>query len=232
VAQTNIQLIICLIMPQKNALVKIFSLTDTQKHNGWLPLLFFAATLPLLLKSCQNMDNANNYLKAVKDGQLHFADGSTKSIPHWGEAGWAHFFCVRHAEKAKDSPVDPLLTADGAARAERLGRILAEARLDSVYVSAFKRAQLTAEPVVRRGQTPPAVIYSPNEQAEWLEALLPSLAGKRVLVVGHVDSVPALLNQLNGGGFDFDNIPSHDYGRLYIAATKGLGQTEFLELRY
>lgn len=203
-----------------------------QKHKVWQPLLFFVATLPLFLTTCQNMDNANNYLTAIKDGQLYFANGSYKPIPHWGEAGWTHFFCVRHAEKAKDTFNDPGVTAEGAARAERLGRILAEAHLDSVYATPFKRTQLTAEPVVRRGRTPPTVTYFPQKQAEWIEELLPSLAGKHILVVGHVDSVPALLNQLNGGGFDFDNIPDYDYGRLYIAAVKDFGQAEIMELRY
>lgn len=172
------------------------------------------------------------YLKAVKDGQLHFADGSAQVIPHWGDSEWAHFFCVRHAEKERGDPRDPNLSTEGEARAERLGRILAEAGLDSVYATPFRRSQLTAEPVQRRGHTPPVVIYSPEEQEEWILELLPNSRGKKMVIVGHQNTIPQLLNQLAGGGFDYDNIPDADFGKFFVVATKGIGETEVLELRY
>jgi len=190
------------------------------------------ATLLLLLAGCQEMNNRPTYLQAVKNGALHFSDGSSRPIPHWDEADWTHLFCVRHAEKAKDDPKDPMLTAEGAARAERLGRILAEANLDSVFASPYRRTQLTAEPVQRRGNTPPTVLYNPNEQAEWLSERLESARGKKLLIVGHQNTVPQLLNQLKGGGFDYDNIPDADYGRFFVVATKGIGETEIIEIRY
>jgi phosphohistidine phosphatase SixA len=173
-----------------------------------------------------------NYLKSVKDGQLHFADGSIQNIPHWGDAQWTHFFCVRHAEKASDDPYDPELNALGDARAEHLGRIMAEAGLDAVYATPTRRTQLTAEPVCRRGFTPAVQIYEPTEQDEWLLELLPTVLGKKLLIVGHQHNIPHLLNQLVGSGFAYEHISNYDYGRFFVAATKGIGQTEVLELRY
>lgn len=177
-----------------------------------------------------------NYLKAVNGGQLHFADGTVKHIPHWGDPAWAHFFCVRHAEKAKDDAQDPGLSTEGEARAERLGRIMADVGLDSVYATPYRRTQLTAEPVQRRGHTPPVVTYKPNDQDEWLLGLLPNSPGKKLLIVGHQNTIPQLLNQLAGGGFDFDNIPDSDFGRFYVVATQGIGDDtepmEVLEVRY
>lgn len=176
--------------------------------------------------------DAQPYLNAVKDGQLHFSDGSSRAIPHWGDPAWTHIFLVRHAEKAKDDPKDPLLTAEGQARAERLGRILADAGLDSVYASPYKRTQLTAEPVVRRGKTPDAVTYSPDKQDEWALELLENAKGMQLLIVGHQNTVPQLLNQLNGAGFHYENIADADFGRFFVAATQGIGKTTVLEARY
>jgi phosphohistidine phosphatase SixA len=195
--------------------------------------LLFIATLLAILNGCQNKKvDTISYLQAIKNGQLIFADGTTQAIPHWDEPAWIHLFCVRHAEKAKDDPKDPLLTAEGAARAERLGRIMAESGLDSVYATPYRRNQLTAEPTQRRANTPPMVSYEPDTQAEWILELLENSAGKKLLIVGHQNTVPQLLNQLKGEGFDYENIADQDYGRFYVVATKGIGETEIIETRY
>lgn len=173
-----------------------------------------------------------NYLKSVKDGQLHFAEGNTQAISHWGDPAWTHLFCVRHAEKDRDEPHDPGLSTEGEARAERLGRIFSEAGLDRVFASPALRTRLTAEPVQRRGNTPPVEIYEPAKQEDWILELLADHADKQIMIVGHQDSIPHLLNQLNGGGFDFDNISNSDFGKLFVVATKGVGETEVMELRY
>lgn len=174
-----------------------------------------------------------NYLQSVDHGQLHFADGAVTAIPHWEDPSWAHLFLVRHADKAKDEgPIDPGLSAEGEARAERLGRIFSASGLDTVFATPTKRAQKTAEPVQRRAHTPSVETYNPDEQASWLHENLPLWMGKKILIVGHQYTVPHLLNQLKGRGFDFDNIPNADYGQVYIVATKGIGETEILALRY
>lgn len=173
-----------------------------------------------------------NYLQRVEDGELHFADGTRQAIPNWGDILSTHLFCVRHAEKSKADPHDPDLTAEGEARAERLGRIMAGAGLNAVYTTVYRRAQLTAEPVSRRGNVPVVEIYELEEQDEWIENSMPFWGGERILIVGHQHNIPHLLNHLNGGGFDYDNIPDSDYGKLFIAITRGIGDTEVLELRY
>lgn len=172
-----------------------------------------------------------NYLKAVKDGHLHFADGSTQGIPHWGDPDWMHIFCVRHAEK-EDGLADPELNAMGDARAEHLGRILSEAGLDAVYSTPTRRTRLTAEPVQRRAFLEPVEMYEPEDQETWLLELLADNMGKKVLIVGHQHNIPHLLNQLKGGGFAFEHISGYDYGRFFVAATQGIGATEVLEARY
>ena len=173
-----------------------------------------------------------NYLLAVQNGQLVFADGSTRAIPHWGESAYTHIFCVRHAEKDRDELHNPGLDAMGKARAEHLGRVLAEAGLDAVFVTPYRRAQDTAEPVVRRGNTAPAQIYFPEDQEEWIAEVLQTYQGKKLLIVGHQFTIPHLLNQLHGHGFDFENIPDSDCGQFFVVSTLGIGHSEILTTRY
>lgn len=176
--------------------------------------------------------NDLNYLQAVKDGQLVFADGSVQAIPHWGDAAFTHIFCVRHAEKDRDELHNPGLDAMGKARAEHLGRIMAEARLDAVFVTPYRRAQETAEPVVRRGNTPEALVYLPEDQEEWILEVLEQYRGKKLLIVGHQFTIPHLLNQLHGHGFDFENITDADCGQFFVVCTEGVGRSEIVSLRY
>ncbi len=176
--------------------------------------------------------NSLNYLQSVKNGQLYFADGTIQDIPHWGDSAWTHFFCVRNADRDQNDLHDPGLSAEGEARAEHLGRILSEAGLDAVFATPSRRAQLTAEPVVRRAHTPPVETYELEGQEAWLLEVLAQRPGKQYLLIGHKASVAHLLNQLKGHGFEFDNMPNSDFGLFYVVATKGIGETEVLELRY
>ncbi|MBK6994371.1 MAG: histidine phosphatase family protein [Lewinellaceae bacterium] len=89
------------------------------------------------------------------------------------------FFCVRHAEKEDNDPYDPELSTTGEARAEHLGRIMAEAGLDLVFASGARRVQQTAEPVQRRAHTAASLkCMKPENQEEWLLNLLLK-AGKK-----------------------------------------------------
>jgi 2,3-bisphosphoglycerate-dependent phosphoglycerate mutase len=139
---------------------------------------------------------------------------------------------VRHAEKRKDQGDNPDLTEEGVKRAQHLGLILSQERLDMAFSTNFKRTVKTAEEVRKQAEkAPPGSSYPPAMQDIWLDETLRTGAGKRFLVVGHQNTVPQLLNQLTGGTA-YEDIPDNDYGRLYIAVTKGIGQTEVMEFRY
>jgi len=176
--------------------------------------------------------NETNYLESVKNGEMLFADGAKKSIPHWGDPAWTHFFCARHAEKDRDPLSNPELSALGQARAERLGRILSEADLDGVCSTDFLRTRQTAEPSVRRAHTLPMISYEAREQNEWIESLIAENAGKKYLIVGHQDNIPMLVNHLQGEDFEFDYILDFEFGHFYVVATQGVGQSEIQEFRY
>lgn len=171
-------------------------------------------------------------LIAISDGDAFFSDSTFVRIPHFGDVEYTIFYCVRHAEKRTDQGNNPSLTPEGEARATRLGKIMAQVRLDMACSTTFKRTVQTAEAVRKEmAEPPPAETYPPNMQDAWLDAKLSESKGKRYLVVGHQNTIPQLLNRLKGSEV-YPDIPDHEHGLLYVAITKGIGQTEVIELRY
>lgn len=171
-------------------------------------------------------------LLSIVDGKAVKSDSTFIEIPHYSDPAYTIFYCVRHAEKRKDQGDNPSLTPEGEARAKQLGIILTSERLDKVFSTNYKRTVQTAEIVRKHSEkAAPAATYPPDMQDAWLDETLTTSAGKHFLVVGHSNTVPQLLNRLKGTS-EYQNIPDDDHGRFYIAVTKGIGQTEVIELRY
>lgn len=165
------------------------------------------------------------------DGMLLFADSSTHAIPHYGDTAYLVIYAVRHCEKKKDGTDNPDLSAEGLARAERLGKILDNARIDRVCTTNTKRTLQTGETVKRYAADPPIETFPVAAQNDWLAELLQAGGGKQYVYVGHTNTVPTLLNTLLGRR-EYENLPDDEFGRFYVVVTKGIGQTEVLELNY
>ena len=105
------------------------------------------------------------------------------------------FIVVRHAEKI-DASRDPGLSATGQARAQALAGLLAGEPLAAAYATEFQRTQQTALPsaeahhlaVTRYPAGSPAIAF-----ADQLRATHPRAS---VLVVGHSNTVPAIVAAL------------------------------------
>ncbi|HRI58313.1 MAG TPA: histidine phosphatase family protein, partial [Saprospiraceae bacterium] len=161
------------------------------------------------------------------------SDSTFIPIPHYSDPAYTIFYCVRHAEKRKDQGDNPELSDEGVDRAKQLSIIMSGEKLDKVFSTNYKRTIQTAE-TVRKGagkKPPAAATYPPAMQDAWLDEALSDSKGKHFLVVGHSNTIPELLNRLTGSA-TYQNIPDDDYDRFYIAVTKGIGQTEVVELRY
>ena len=197
--------------------------------------LFFLSSL--LFFACQSpMDNKPvadtcKRLAAIRNGVLVFADSSTQAIPHYGDPNYITFYCVRHAEKVKDGSANPDLTPEGKARAEKLGRLMDEARLDKVCTTNALRTIKTGESVRYWAGDPGVETFLPSMQDTWLEDKLVEDKGRHLFYVGHQNTVPQLLNRLMGK-VQYQNIPDDTFDRFYIAITQGVGKTEVLEFCY
>jgi broad specificity phosphatase PhoE len=104
---------------------------------------------------------------------------------------------VRHAEQTPVGGMmegDPPLNQDGARRAEALASVLKDAGLQAIYVSQYARAQQTAEPLAKSLGLTTEVIAKDDLKA--LTERLKTHNGRgAVLVVGHSDTIPALLKE-------------------------------------
>jgi broad specificity phosphatase PhoE len=104
---------------------------------------------------------------------------------------------VRHAEKALEGGSDPALSEAGQARARALAAELADDSVAAVLVTRFVRTQQTAAPL---GIAPRLVAIDGGVEAHAAAVRDAVLAhgGHKVLIVGHSNTVPALVAALGG----------------------------------
>lgn len=117
-------------------------------------------------------------------------------------------YVVRHAEKAV-AESDPPLSEKGQQRAHTLAQMLQKAELKAIFSTPYQRTQMTAQPLAESvGLTVQS--YRPGDAEGTLEALM--ARGENTLIVGHSNTVPALVRGLGGQS---ENLTEQDYGDLF-----------------
>ena len=112
------------------------------------------------------------------------------------------YIIVRHAEKdttlanAKLMASDPPLNSIGETRALSLADKLKDYKINQIYSSNYKRTKATASPIAK-AQNLNVAIYDPRNLDAFATQLLSSEnTGKTILIVGHSNSSPKLVNLL------------------------------------
>lgn len=106
---------------------------------------------------------------------------------------------VRHAEKAATPADDPPLTAPGEARARDLVDVVRDAHVDAIITTQYARTRGTAQPAAAAlGITPEVVSATSPTHVQDVTAAVRKHAGQTVLVVGHSNTVPAIIEALGG----------------------------------
>jgi broad specificity phosphatase PhoE len=153
----------------------------------------------------------------------------------WATAGSTTIVVIRHAEKdVSVSATDPPLNQAGQARAALLARMFGDGKvlghLDAIYVTPALRNRLTAAPLAASLGISATVV--PPEDARGLaRRVLRDHGGGRVLIVGHSDTVPAIVAALSG----YDKVPemgADEYGTMYIVTVPRIGHANLLRLNY
>jgi broad specificity phosphatase PhoE len=140
-------------------------------------------------------------------GWLLFA-GSTTTV-----------FVMRHAEKAAVPGDDPPLSVAGENRAlalaEHFGRAPKGLGLDCIIVSEFRRTQDTVRPLANRLGIP-VIVVPAGDSARAAARALSEYRGGRVLIVGHSNTVPELVEELSGR--KVPAMSDSEYGAVYVVA--------------
>lgn len=106
-------------------------------------------------------------------------------------------YVVRHAETEPDGTADPPLSAAGRQRAEALRERLIRRPVDAVFATPYRRTRQTAAPLAEALGLE-VRIYDPRHPEALADTILRDFSGGRVLVVGHSDTVPLVIEALTG----------------------------------
>jgi len=141
---------------------------------------------------------------------------------------------VRDAETASDGAAQPVLSAEGRARAELLGRMFGDAprrdRVDAIYVLSTPAAQATALPLAGKlGVTPVGI--APQAPRAWARRILREHRGGRILVVAPAEVARDLAAELSGVA-DIPPIPPTEFGSMYIVTVPRIGRANLLSVDY
>jgi broad specificity phosphatase PhoE len=132
---------------------------------------------------------------------------------------------MRHLQA--ESGTDPALTSKGAAEARLLaGWFRRSDRPRAIFVSRFRRAQDTAAPLAAAAGVTP-VIYDPSDTPGLVRAVKAQTGS--VLVVGHSNTIPDIVEQL--GGTRPAPIAHDQHGDIWRVSAR-VGTTEMLQLTH
>lgn len=126
-----------------------------------------------------------------------------------GQSQEAPIYVTRHYDTPAGA-ADPDLTPQGRARADQLASWFYGRTLKAIYVSDFKRTRQTAAPVAAAvGVTPET--YDPKDTKAIVARA--KAAGGPVLIIGHSNTVPDIVEQL--GGKRPGELRHEDFGDLW-----------------
>lgn len=139
----------------------------------------------------------------------------------WGvlSASTTTIYVLRHAETSSGDGQDPSLSLAGELRAERLSQVFGHRgkglALDGMLVSEYRRTQETARPLANALGIPVIVVdgADPDDVAS---RALQEFRGGRVLIIGHSNTVPAIVESLSG--HPVPAMGEADYGTVYVVA--------------
>lgn len=156
------------------------------------------------------------------------------SAPAQGRpAGDKLVFVVRHAEKANATDADPSLSEAGKARAEALAYALHDAGVTSILVTARKRTAETAAPLATALELTSHVVPFGTGTAEHAALVAKAVAEQRggaVLVVGHSNTVNAIIAAL--GGPRMPDLCDAAYANLFIVRLPANGPPTLVRARF
>ncbi len=143
---------------------------------------------------------------------------------------------VRHAERATEPRDDPGLSAEGVARATALVHALGKSGISAIYSTRYARTRATAAPLARalglevRLVEAAAMSGAGSDAAQLAERIRRDHRGATVLIVGHSNTVPAIIDALGAG--PAGTIKDDEYDNLFIVLLRSDGSARLVRAKY
>lgn len=130
---------------------------------------------------------------------------------------------VRHAEKMNDGTNDPSLNKKGEQRAIRLSQLLMkEYHISAVYSTPYNRTKQTAKPIADSLNVS-VLEYDLSDPNHFVEKLIEDYKGLEILVVGHSNTTPMLVNIALGTGF-YEQLDENTYDKIFVVKANSVGR--------
>ena len=137
---------------------------------------------------------------------------------------------VRHAEKVIDpNNPDVDLSSAGQARAQEIARVFADAGINAIYATQFKRTQQTVQPLADKLKLPVSVVNSKNT-ADLIAQIRAQHSGQTVFIAGHNNTVPEIVAAL--GGPQYPTIPENEYDNVFVVTVYRTGKARVVKMKY
>ena len=137
---------------------------------------------------------------------------------------------VRHAEKAAEPATDPPLIAAGVARVEALAELLRDAGVRAVVSTQFLRTRNTAAPIAAQLDLAVEILDARLPARATVDTILARYRGQTVLVVGHSNTVPAIVDAL--GATKPADICDAGYDNMFIVTIPSTGASSVVRLHF
>jgi broad specificity phosphatase PhoE len=102
--------------------------------------------------------------------------------------------------------------------------------LAAVFSTNFNRTRQTAQ-TTADDKMLPVDIYNPSGLDQFVDNTLNEYHAEKILVVGHSNTTPSLLNVLVGANI-YADLPESAYDNLYVVTVFEKGRAEVVHLKY
>lgn len=124
------------------------------------------------------------------------------------------YYFIRHAEKDRSDSTNknPSLTLQGLERANKWALFFKDKNIAAVYSTNYKRTQQTALPIAKE-QNLEIISYTAKELIS--EKFIANNKGKNIVIVGHSNTTPELVNSLLGEK-KYEDIADRENNNIFI----------------
>ena len=137
---------------------------------------------------------------------------------------------VRHAEKVIDpNNPDVDLSSAGQTRSQEIARVFADAGINAIYATQYKRTQQTVKPLSDKLGVPVTIVNSKNT-GDLIAQIRAQHSGQTVFIAGHNNTVPEIVAAL--GGPQYPTIPENEYDNVFVVTVYRTGKARVVKMKY